>query len=89
MPGITNLATAASPNAKINKVKTEELLFPTKLLLLVFLLLKIKYLIIVNLSPLQKLTAENFVAKLAQANLASKSQIAIFAKKYLAIKLKN
>ena len=66
-------------------LKTKYLILPdiTLLLLLPLLLqLKIKYLSIINTSLLQNLTtAENFTARLAQANLTSKNDIANFVKK--------
>ena len=54
------------------------------MVLLLLLLLKIKFLTIANISLLQKfnkLTVECFAARLEQANLASKSDIANFVKK--------
>ena len=66
-------------------LKTKYLILPDIILLLLLpllLQLKIKYLSIINTSLLQNLTtAENFTARLAQANLTSKNDIANFVKK--------
>ena len=65
-------------------LKTKYLILPdiTLLLLPLLLQLKIKYLSIINISLLQNLiTAKNFTARLAQANLTSKNDIANFVKK--------
>ena len=65
-------------------LKTKYLILPdiTLLLLPLLLQLKIKYLSIINISLLQNLiTAKNFTARLAQANLTSKNDIASFVKK--------
>ena len=50
---------------------------------MLLLLLTIKYLIILNISLLQKLPliVENFTVRLKQANLGNKGGIAVFVKK--------
>ena len=63
------------------RLKTKYLILPTYLLPLLLLLLKIKYLITVNISLLENLPAGHFQARLAQANLASQNDIVNFAKK--------
>ena len=62
------------------RLKTKYLILLTYLLLLLLLLLKIKYLTTANISLLENLTAGNFQARLAQANLASQNDIVNFAK---------
>ena len=51
------VTTIAVLNAKINEAKNKKLISPTSLQLLLLLLLKIKYLAIINISLLQNLTS--------------------------------
>ena len=81
---ITNLATTAALNTKTNEVKSKipNITNLTATTALTAVENKItdhgKY---VTSRELNKLTAEHFAAKLAQANLARKNDIAIFVKK--------
>ena len=84
MPDITNLATNTTLNAKINDVKNE-ILSITNLAITTALTTvenKIpdhsKY---ITTPDFTKLTAEHFTARLAQENLANKSDIINFVKK--------
>ena len=55
IPSITNLPTTPALNAKINEMKNKIPNITTSLLLLLLLILKTKYLTIVNISLLQNL----------------------------------
>ena len=83
IPDITNLATAAAPNARLNEVKNK---MPNITNLATTTVLtavdnKIpdhsKY---ITTPEFNKSTAENFAGRLAQPNLASKNDVANFAK---------
>ena len=93
IPNITNLATDATLNAKINEVKNEihNITNLATTAALTAIENKIpthsKY---ITIPEFNKLIAENFAARLAQANLAGKNDIANFVKKtYFHNKLKN
>ena len=82
IPNIANLATIAALNAKINKVKNEMPSITNLAIALIAVENKILYHSKYITTPeLNKLTAENFAATLAQANLGTKSHIANFLKK--------
>ena len=82
IPSITNLVTTAALNAKINEVKNKipnitNLDTTTALTAVENKIDHSKY---ITTPVFNKLTAENFNARLAQANLASKNDIANFVK---------
>ena len=84
IPSITNLATPAALNAKINEVKNKipnitNLATNTAVTVVKNKLAdQSKY---ITTPEFNKSTAKNFAARLAQANLASKSDIVNFVKK--------
>ena len=84
LPSITNLAKTAALNPKINEVENK---IPNITNLVITNALttvenKIPYPSkYISIPEFNKLTAENFAARLAQANLASKNYIANFVKK--------
>ena len=84
MSSITNLATAAALNAKINEVKSKILnianLATTNALAAVENK-KPDHSNYISTPEFDKLTAENFAARLAQENLTNKNGIANFVKK--------
>ena len=86
IPSITNLATKASLNAVENKIPSVTNL--VKKLTITRKLMKLKRKITdhnhdkyITTPEFNKLTSENFAARLKQANLASKSDIANFVNK--------
>ena len=85
MPSKTNLAPTAALNAKINEVENK-ISNITNLATTATTLIAVENKIpddskYVTTPEFNKLTAENFVARLAQANLASKNGISNFVKK--------
>ena len=84
MPSITNLATAAALNAKINEIKNKILnianLAATNALAAVENK-KPDHSNYISTPEFDKLTAENFAARLAQENSTNKNGIANFVKK--------
>ena len=84
MPSITNLVTNASLNAKINEVKSEIpniTNLPTTTGLTAIENKIPDYSKYIITPEFNKLTAQNFTARLAQANLESKNDIANFVRK--------
>ena len=82
---ITNLATTTALNAKINEVKNKipnitNLATITALTAVENKIINVSNLIKKLTKYITKLTAENFTARLAQANLVSKNDIANFVK---------
>ena len=85
MPSKTNLAPTAALNAKINEIENK-ISNITNLATTATTLTAVENKIpddskYVTTPEFNKLTAENFVARLAQANLASKNGISNFVKK--------
>ena len=85
IPNITNLAKTAALDAKINEVKnkiTNITNLATTTALTAVENKKPDHRKYITAPECKKLRVENFAARLAQANLASKSDIANFVKKY-------
>ena len=82
IPSITNLVTTAALNAKINEVKNKipNITNLDTTTALTAVENKIDHSKDITTPVFNKLTAENFNARLAQANLASKNDIANFVK---------
>ena len=92
MPDITNLVTNTTLNAKINEVKGEIIRIAIKKKMtitqqlqklkvtLLQIIVRINILLL-DILEFNELAAKYFTARLAQANLASKSDLANFVKK--------